>query len=121
MKITLDYGKTGLDVTLPAERLIAPPLTIRPADPLPRFQDLYRRLDLTWTTGAGRFIRASDTDTDPRTYSTRRPTAEQIDKWRARVSPRDVDACRRFVEPFELPYYPGFMPHVGSVAGDRVE
>ncbi|MFO0825547.1 MAG: nickel-dependent lactate racemase [Gemmataceae bacterium] len=35
MKITLDYGKTGLDVTLPDERLIVPPLTIRPADPLP--------------------------------------------------------------------------------------
>ena len=29
MKITLDYGKTGLDVTLPDDRLIAPPLAIR--------------------------------------------------------------------------------------------
>src|SRR5262245_56720621 len=35
MKITLDYGKTGLDVTLPDDRLLAPPLAIRPADPLP--------------------------------------------------------------------------------------
>jgi nickel-dependent lactate racemase len=34
MKITLDYGKTGLDVTIPAERLIAPPLAIKPAEPL---------------------------------------------------------------------------------------
>ena len=34
MKVTLDYGKTGLEVTLPAERLIAPPLTIRDAAPL---------------------------------------------------------------------------------------
>ncbi len=34
MRITLDYGKTGLDVTLPAERLIAPPLAIKPAEPL---------------------------------------------------------------------------------------
>jgi nickel-dependent lactate racemase len=34
MKITLDYGKTGLDVTLPDDRLIAPPLAIRPANPL---------------------------------------------------------------------------------------
>jgi nickel-dependent lactate racemase len=34
MKITLDYGKTGLDVTLPDDRLIAPPLAIRPAEPL---------------------------------------------------------------------------------------
>ncbi len=35
MQVTLDYGKTGLCVTLPDDRLIAPPLTIRPANPLP--------------------------------------------------------------------------------------
>jgi nickel-dependent lactate racemase len=34
MQITLDYGKTGLPVTLPDDRLLAPPLTIRPAPPL---------------------------------------------------------------------------------------
>src|SRR5579885_1171920 len=35
MRVTLDYGKTGLDVTLPADRLLAPPLAIRDAAPLP--------------------------------------------------------------------------------------
>src|SRR5215217_5799501 len=35
MQVTLDYGRTGLDVTLPADRLIAPPLALRPAEPLP--------------------------------------------------------------------------------------
>lgn len=34
MRITLDYGKTGLDVTLPDDRLAAPPLAIRPVEPL---------------------------------------------------------------------------------------
>ena len=34
MNVTLDYGKTGLSVTLPDDRLIAPPLAIRPAPPL---------------------------------------------------------------------------------------
>src|SRR5438552_9579248 len=34
MNVTLDYGKTGLSVTLPDDRLIAPPLAIRPAEPL---------------------------------------------------------------------------------------
>jgi nickel-dependent lactate racemase len=34
MRVTLDYGRTGLDVTLPEDRLIAPPLAIRPAEPL---------------------------------------------------------------------------------------
>jgi nickel-dependent lactate racemase len=34
MKVTLDYGKTGLEVTLPDDRLIGPPLTIRATPPL---------------------------------------------------------------------------------------
>jgi lactate racemase len=34
MRITLDYGRTGLEVDLPDDRLVGP-LTIRPADPLP--------------------------------------------------------------------------------------
>ena len=35
MKLTLDYGKTGLDVELPEDRLAARPLAISPAEPLP--------------------------------------------------------------------------------------
>src|SRR5947208_1584862 len=34
MRITLDYGRTGLDVDLPEDRLVGP-LAIRPAAPLP--------------------------------------------------------------------------------------
>ncbi len=34
MNLTLDYGKTGLEVTLPDDRLLAPPLAIRPSEPL---------------------------------------------------------------------------------------
>ena len=34
MRVTLDYGKTGLEATLPDDRLIAPPLSIRDAVPL---------------------------------------------------------------------------------------
>jgi nickel-dependent lactate racemase len=34
MRVTLDYGRTGLPVTLPDDRVVGP-LAIRPADPLP--------------------------------------------------------------------------------------
>jgi hypothetical protein len=88
------------------------------ADPLPRYQDLYRRLDLAWTHGAERFLRSSDTDADPRTYSLHRPTAAQIDKWKRELSHSDIEACRRFVEPFGLPYYPDFEPRVESGSGE---
>jgi hypothetical protein len=88
-------------------------------DPVPRFQELYRRLDLRWTDRTERFLRAADTDANPSTYSMRRPTARQIDKWKQRLDPADIEACRRFVEPFGLPYYPEFEPRVGTISGDR--
>ncbi len=34
MNVTLDYGRTGLRVTLPDDRLVAPPLAIKPAPPM---------------------------------------------------------------------------------------
>jgi Sulfotransferase family len=89
------------------------------ADPVARFEELYRRLDLGWSRRAERFIRESDSEEDQRTYSMNRPTARQTDKWKARLSPEDIAACRRFVEPFGLPYYPGFEPYVSSMAGDQ--
>ena len=88
---------------------------------MPRFQDLYLRLDLEWSVAAERFLRAADTDADPGTYSMRRPTARQIDKWKQRLGREDIEACRRFVEPFGLPYYPGFEPGVSSFSGDLSE
>lgn len=89
------------------------------ADSVARFEDLYRRLEMEWTPKAGRFIRSSDRPSDDRTYSLTRSTAQQVDAWKARVSPDDVAACRRLVEPFELPYFPEFAPAVGSISGDR--
>jgi hypothetical protein len=89
------------------------------ADPVPRFRDLYDRLGLRWTAEAERFIRESDDEADPRTYSVRRATAKQIDKWKQRLSPEEIGSCRRFVEPFGLPHYPDFEPQVGTFSGDR--
>jgi hypothetical protein len=86
-------------------------------DPVPRFQALYGRLGLTWSRRAEGFLRKSDHEGDDRVYSLDRSTAKQIDKWKDRVSPEDIEACRRFVEPFGLPYYPGFDPAVGSFSG----
>src|SRR5205823_794094 len=42
MRIHLDYGKTGLEVNLPDDRLVGP-LAIRPAAPLPDAADAIAR------------------------------------------------------------------------------
>jgi hypothetical protein len=81
-------------------------------DPVGRFEELYRRLGMTWTRRAERFLRASDRKDDRRIYSMSRPTAKQIDKWKQQLTVEEIESCRRFVEPFGLPYYPGFEPHV---------
>jgi len=86
-------------------------------DPLGRFEALYGRLGLTWTKRAERFIRESDHERDDRAYSMKRPATKQVDKWKDRLSPNDIEACRRFVEPFGLPYYPAFEPYVASFSG----
>jgi hypothetical protein len=88
-------------------------------DPVGRFKDLYRRLGLGWNGAAERFLSESDHEGDDRRYSLNRPTAKQVDKWKDHVSSADIEACRRFVEPFGLPYYPGFEPHVTSFGGDQ--
>jgi hypothetical protein len=82
------------------------------ADPIGRFRELYHRLGMTWSVSAERFLRASDGEDDRRIYSLIRPTVAQIDKWKTRLSAEEIEACRRFVEPFGLPYYPGFEPYV---------
>lgn len=62
---------------------------------------------------------STDGEDDQHTYSMARPTARQIDEWKQRLSLEEIESCRRFVEPFGLPYYPGFEPHVSSISGDR--
>lgn len=87
--------------------------------PIPRFQEVYRQLGLEWNSAVEQFIRRSNTGADTRHSSLQRVSAIQVDGWKARLSGDEIEACRRFVEPFGLPYYPDFEPNVGSPRGDR--
>ena len=87
-------------------------------DPVERFQELYLRLDMEWSAAAARFLTTANHEGDGWAYSLHRVAAKQVDRWRPRLTQGEIDACRRFVEPFELPYYPDFEPEVASVTGD---
>lgn len=78
-------------------------------DPLSRFRSLYNRLDLAWTPAARHFLEQHDRR-DDRSYSMQRRSREEIDRWRSELSARDIEECRRFAEPFGLPFYPDFQP-----------
>jgi hypothetical protein len=91
------------------------------ADPMTRFQELYAQLGLAWNHKVERFLKSSDRSGDTQPYSLNRPSEMQIDKWKQQLTRGEIDACRQFVEPFELPYYPGFEPRITSLRGDRPE
>jgi hypothetical protein len=86
-------------------------------DPVARFEELYRLLGLDWSATTGQRVRETNSEGDNLVYSLNRPTAFQVDRWKERVSPEDIEACRRFVEPFGLPYYPEFEPYVETFSG----
>ena len=86
-------------------------------DPIARFQELYRLLGMTWTARTEWRVRGTSTEGDNMTYSLHRQTTFQVDRWKDRVTPEEIGACRRFVEPFGLPYYPDFEPYVETFSG----
>ncbi len=88
------------------------------ADPLARFAELYELMGMEWTPGAERGIGKGDVEGDTMTYSLHRPAAIQVDRWKDRVTPDQIESCRQFVEPFGLPYYPDFEPYVETFSGE---
>ncbi|MCB2049425.1 MAG: sulfotransferase [Novosphingobium sp.] len=79
------------------------------ADGPARLRELSDRLGMTWTAEAQEFA-APGSGVDGPTYSLRRDSIAQIDKWRKSVEPADIEACRAFAEPFGLPIYADFDP-----------
>jgi hypothetical protein len=88
-------------------------------DPMTRVQELYLQLGLSWNKRAERFIQRANTEGDRRPSSLQRLATQQVDNWKDRLSRDEIETCRRFVEPFGLPYYPDFEPYVGSPSGDQ--
>jgi hypothetical protein len=63
------------------------------------FVHLYERLGLTWTDEVERALATSDRPGSG--YATNRPAAEEAQRWRARLSPRDQDVVAAAVRDFE--------------------
>lgn len=89
--------------------------------PAEQFRELYGRLGLKWNDRASTFLVHADHAGDDRPYSLARDSEAQVDIWRRRLSADDIDRCRRFVEPFGLPYYPDFDPRGEDVVREQAE
>ncbi len=79
-------------------------------NPTERFRLLFERLGLRWGDEAASFVDGHPDEHSDRPYSLKRDSEAQIDKWTAEVSAEDLAACRRFAEPFGLPFYENFDP-----------
>jgi len=90
------------------------------SDPVAHFQELYTRLGLQWNAKATSFLMHANQPGDDRPYSLRRNSEAQVDVWKQRLSPDEIAQCRRFVEPFGLPYYPVFEPEAGTISESEV-
>jgi len=73
--------------------------------PYQTFARLFHELDLRWTSTVEDFITATTTQHKPGTYSVYRVAREQAYKWRSALSKFEIEQVRRFVEPFQLPFY----------------
>lgn len=97
------------------------------ADPRAHFARLYTQLGLAWTDAAERAVAASDGQdaSSAESYSLKRNSRGEIDKWQDKISAADQAACRRYAEAFELPFYADFSPWdhapywAGAAHGDK--
>ena len=75
------------------------------ADPVGGFQQLLRHFGFPWTEAMERYVVQRSTGHVPGLYSVRRNSAQQINRWKHEMTLAEVNAVRRYVEPFDLPFY----------------
>ena len=75
------------------------------AEPVAQFKQLFKALGLAWTAQVEQFVVQSSTSNKPGQYSGVRLSAQQPDRWLQEMEPEAVEAVRRQVELFDLPFY----------------
>jgi hypothetical protein len=74
-------------------------------DPGRSFRDLFDHFNLDWTDKVQKYINRSTNKEKPGAFSTYRVTKNQINKWKKKLTPDEINQVRNFVEPFNLPFY----------------
>ena len=75
------------------------------SDPIKCFRELFDHFNLTWTVKVQKYINRTTIEKKPGKYSTYRVTKNQINKWKRKMTPSEIEQVRTFVEPFNLPFY----------------
>jgi len=75
------------------------------SNPIKYYHELFDHFNLNWTDEVQNYINQTTTEEKLGTFSTKRITKNQTDKWKRKMTPSEIDQVRSFVEPFNLPYY----------------
>lgn len=74
-------------------------------DPNKCFHELFDHFNLKWTEKVDRYVNRSTSKVKPGTFSPFRVTKNQTNKWKNKMTNDEIEQVRKFVEPFNLPYY----------------
>lgn len=75
-------------------------------EPVATFHQLFSHFRLPWSDRNANFIWQSSTTTAPGRYSGKRVSRHQLDKWKEKLTPAEIAAIFRVIQPFQLPFYP---------------
>ncbi|MEB3831300.1 sulfotransferase [Phormidium sp. CCY1219] len=75
-------------------------------DPLGEYQNLFKRLDLPWTSQTERRLQQSTTKHSTQPYVPQRITSQEPQKWKNQLEPKQIDRVLEFARPFGLQCYP---------------
>lgn len=75
-------------------------------EPVAAFHQLFSHFRLPWSDRNANFIWQSSTTTAPGLYSGKRVSRHQLDKWKEKLTPAEIAAIFRVIQPFQLPFYP---------------
>ncbi len=73
-------------------------------DPLGGFERLFSELDIAWTDELREFVSATTTTHEDGYYATSRVSSKRIGRWKAELTPEQVEQTLAAAEPFGVPF-----------------
>ncbi|MCL6416513.1 hypothetical protein MIB92_12700 [Aestuariirhabdus sp. Z084] len=80
-------------------------------DSTSRLRWLAESMGLEWTQQAEEFLSPHRSKTSGPGYGRRRDPTEEISKWKANISQKELTILQRTTDKFQLPFYPDMDPH----------
>jgi hypothetical protein len=112
----MNYLVLGLSQGLDRLRIV--PFESLCCDPVGRFKEVFDWLELPFSPSVRSFLESSNQAGRKGSYELHRRSQEMPEKWKERMHPDEIQACREYSEPFGWGPYENFEPHCSDVLID---